>query len=201
MFRFQNPCSFLLCGPSSSGKTQFIFRLIEHLPKMCADLKGVCYFYDTWQSSFEPLMDRVTFKRGIPSLDDLKQAERHLVVLDDLMGECGNAIFSKMFTVYSHHLHFSVVLTAQNLYNKNLREISLNAQVVVLFKNVRDSNQIACFFRQVYPKKSRQVLDCYKDAVREPFSYLLVDLRQDTHDSERLRAKIFPDDQQHFVCQ
>ena len=199
MFHFKNPTTLLLAGPTMSGKTEFIFRFIKHLPELCPELRCVTYFYDTWQSGFEPLMHRVDFKQGVPTLEDLKKCRNNLVILDDLMEECKSSIFSKIYTIYAHHYNFSVLLTTQNLFNKNLRQISLNSQIVVLFKNVCDTVQIANFFRQIYPKKSRDVLECYKTAVREPYSYLLVDLRQTTFEADRLRSSIFPDHSVHFV--
>ena len=107
---------------------------------------------------------------------------------------------AKIYSVYSHHFRFSMVMTMQNLFHKGLREISLNSQMIVLFKNCMDTNKIAHFMRQIYPKTYKSALDAYKDAVSLQRGYLLIDLRCEMHDRDRLRTGIFPDDI-HYVYQ
>ena len=88
---------------------------------------------------FDRYADKVNFKQGIPSLEDLKESRDAFLVLDDLMF-ANFEFLSKIYSIYSHHFHFSVLMTVQNLC-----EISLNAQIMVLFKSCRDVNQIAQF--------------------------------------------------------
>ena len=97
-----------------------------------------------------------------------------------------NAEFlAKIYSVYSHHFRFNVLMTMQNLFHKGLREISLNSQMIVLFKNCWDTNQIANFMRQIYPKTCKNALEAYKDTVSFRRGYLLIDLRCETHDKNR----------------
>ena len=120
-------------------------------------------------------------------------------VLDDLMF-ANSEFLSKIYSVYSHHFHFSVLMTVQNLFHKGLREISLNAQIMVFFKSCRDVNQIVHFLRQVYPKTYKNALEAYKNAVSSDRGYLVIDLRCETHDNQRLRSGIFPEDT-HYLYQ
>jgi hypothetical protein len=46
----------------------------------------------------------------------------------------------------------------------------------------------------MYPGKSAFMVEAFKDATSEPYSYLLIDLKADTEDKFRLRANIFPDE-------
>jgi len=94
----------------------------------------------------------------------------------------------------------SVLFLVQNLFPKNkfARTISLNAHYMVLFKNPRDASQFQNLARQMYPKKSQFAVEAYKDATREPYSYLLVDLRGEQNEDLRLRANIFPGET-HYV--
>ena len=97
---------------------------------------------------------------------------------------------AKLFTRGSHHKNVSVVYLAQNLFpkkNKFARTISLNAHYMFLFKNPRDATQFATLARQMYPDKSQFAVEAYKDATREPYSYLLVDVRPEQDDDLRLR--------------
>ena len=66
--------------------------------------------------------------------------------------------------------------------------MSLNAHYMVLFKNPRDVSQFVNLARQMYPKTFQFAID----ATREPYSYLLVDLRSEQDEELRLRKNIFP---------
>ena len=91
-------------------------------------------------------------------------------------------------------------MTLQNLFHKGLREISLNAKIMVLFKSCRDVNKIVHFLCQIYPKTYKNALEAYKDAVSSKRGYLVIDLRYETHDNQRLRSGIFPEDT-HYLHQ
>ena len=128
---------------------------------------------------FDCYMDKVNFKQGMPSLEDLKESRDAFLVLDDLMF-ANSEFLSKIYSVYSHHFHFSVLMIVQNLFHKGLCDLSLNTQIMVLFKSCRDVNQIAHFLRQIYPKTYKNALEAYKDAVSFKIGYLGIDLRCET---------------------
>ena len=165
---------------------------IDSLKQLCPEIKQVVYHYEVWQAIFDRYTDKINFKQGMPSLEDLKESRDAFLVLDDLMF-ANSEFLSKIYSVYTHHFHFSVLMTVQNLFHKGLREISLNAQIMVLFKSCRDVNQIAHFLQQIYPKT-------YKNAVSCDRGYLVIDLRCKTHDNQRLRSGIFPEDM-HYLYQ
>jgi len=101
---------------------------------------------------------------------------------------------SQIFTKVSHHKSLSVLYLTQNLFykTKQNRTMSLNAHYLVLFKNPRDMTQISHLAAQMYPGKSKYMIESYRDATSVPFSYLLIDLKPDTEEKMRLRSNIFP---------
>ena len=107
---------------------------------------------------------------------------------------------SKIFTKDSHHRDISVLYLTQNLFHhsKQNRTMSLNVHYLVLFKNARDASQISHLAGQMYPGKSKFLIDAYRDATSIPFSYLLIDLKPDTDDKLRIRSNIFPGET-HYV--
>ena len=117
-----------------------------------------------------------------------------LIVLDDLMGSLNEKV-AELFTAASHHCNVSVILILQNLFYrcKVMRDISLNAQYLILFKNRRDVSQINCLARQLYPQNSRFLLDAYIKATSEPFKYLVVDLHPRMREELWIRDGLFPD--------
>ena len=140
----------------------------------------------------------MTFHRGLPNIEDFDGSERVLLVIDDLMNEADESV-ANLFTKGSHHRNVSVIFLVQNLFHKNrhVRTISLNSHYMVLFKNPRDASQFASLARQMYPNKSAFALEAYKDATREPYGYLFVDLRPEQDEDLRLRTNIFPGENQY----
>jgi len=90
----------------------------------------------------------------------------------------------------------SVLYLTQNIFygGKQNRTIGLNAHYLVLFRNPRDATQVSHLARQMYPGKTKFLVEAFHDATVEPFSYLVLDLKPDTEDKYRVRAKIFPGD-------
>ena len=79
-----------------------------------------------------------------------------------------------------------------------MRENSLNADYVVLFKNPRDATIVSHLGRQM--KKMRFVNDAFEQATKDkPFSYLFFDLRSDTNDELRLRNDLLATFPRFFV--
>jgi len=150
------------------------------------------YFYGEYQQLFDQY-PHTEFHQDLPNIEDFDGREPTLVIIDDLMQET-NATVANMFTKGSHHRNICVVFLAQNLFPKNkfARTMSLNAHYMVLFKNPRDVSQFANLARQMYPKTSQFAVEAYRDATREPYSYLLVDLRPVQDEELRLRTNIFP---------
>jgi len=189
----RHPFTALVAGPTGCGKTNFVFKLIENAWLMIdPSPRRIIYCYGKYQQLFRKYPG-VTFHQGLPNMDDFDGSEPVLLVVDDLMNEADDSI-ANLFTKGSHHRNISIVFLVQNLFHKNkhIRTISLNAHYMVLFKNPRDASQFASLARQMYPTKSAFAVEAYKDATREPYSYLFVDLRPEQDEDLRLRTNIFP---------
>lgn len=196
---FKHPFTAIVAGPTSCGKTRFVFRLIEDAHRMIdPPPKKIVYCYGEFQSLFHNY-PQVVFHRGLPDINEFDGNEPVLLVIDDLMEETNKEI-ANIFTKGSHHRNISVIFLMQNLFHKNqhIRTISLNSHYMVLFKNPRDASQFSNLARQMYPKTSKFAVEAYKDATRQPYSYLLVDLRPEQDEDLRLRTNIFPGET-HYV--
>ena len=75
----------------------------------------------------------------------------------------------------------------------------MNAQYIVIFRNLRDRAQIRHLARQVYPENPRFLEEVYLDATSQAFGYLLLELKQTTADNFRFQTCIFPDDEYQYV--
>ena len=197
--RWKHPFTALIAGPTGSGKTVFVTKMLRHIADMVEPTpEEIIWCYGEWQPIYET-MKGVRFMEGLPDIDHLSEGDkrRRLVVIDDLMSETDDRI-TKLFTKGSHHRDISVMYIVQNLFGKNKeqRTISLNSHYIVLFKNPRDGSQITHLAKQMYPGRVSYVQESFKDATTVPHGYLLLDLRQETPDQLRLRTSIFPNERQ-----
>ena len=195
--RLKHPFSMCVSGPSQAGKTRWVMKLLGRLGSMFTVVpKRVVYCYGVWQPLFQHLPTYVNLHEGLPDIEELKSFQGpQLIVLDDMMEECSKSpTLNAMFTKYVHHYSMSVIFLVQNLFYNNTKTARVNTNYLVLFKSPADKLQVSTLARQLYPNKSRLFLKAYEDATTEPYSYLLVDLTQDTPEDMRLRSKVFGDE-------
>lgn len=193
---FELPVNFLVVGPSKSGKSEFIKRLILESDKIFSPPPSrIIYCYSVWTDGYDELEDRVEFRKDIPTNRELMEwweenRKETLLIMDDLMHVI-NEDMSKLFCITSHHAHVSCVLAVQNLFyqNKYMRECSLNTNVFCLFKNSRSALQIKTLATQMYPGKTNYFMDSYYKAVEQQYGYLVVHLDH----KYPLRSRIFED--------
>ncbi len=189
----RHPFTATLAGPTSCGKTIFVFKVIDHVSRMIdpAPTK-IMYCYGEYQPVFAKY-PQVEFNEGLPDVTRFDGKEATLLIIDDLMNETNESV-SAIFTKISHHRNVSVIYITQNMFpkNKHARTISLNSHYMILFKNPRDAGQFATLARQMYPAGSKFAVEAFKDATDAPFGYLLIDMKPDTDEKHRLRTNIFP---------
>ena len=193
--RWKHPFTCVVAGPTGSGKTRFVARLLRSAGDMIHPRpEKTVWFYGEWQAEYAKLnLNNVHFVEGLPQDSVLGSGAPTLVVIDDLISETDSRV-TKLFTKGSHHRNCSVIFITQNLFDKNKenRTITLNAHYMVLFKSPRDAMQIQHLARQMYPGRAKFMREAFEDATSKPYTYLLVDLKPDTPEELRLRAKIFP---------
>ena len=191
---WKHPFTCIVSGPSGCGKTQFTLKLIKNAKNLVEPPpENILWCYGAYQKSFEEFAGEVDFHEGIPEIASFDGKSRTLLILDELMHETDDRV-TKIFTKISHHMNVSVLYLTQNIFfgGKQNRTIGLNAHYIVLFRNPRDATQVAHLARQMYPGKSKFLIDAFQDATVKPFSYLLLDLKADTEEKFRVRANIFP---------
>ena len=114
-----------------------------------------------------------------------------LIIIDDLMEEASARDDVKHLFTRGRHENASVAFLTQNLFHKSKhsRDMAINADYLVLFKNPRDGSTITNLGRQMQNGKFLQ--EAFRQATREPFTHLFVALRSATDERLRFRSNVF----------
>ena len=206
----QHPFTCIVVGCTQSGKTVWVKSLLENAQKTISPTpQRIIWCYGQWQPSYFDMMRTmpgIEFNQGIPedidNADYLDVSQRNLIVLDDLMAQSGkDKRISDLLTKGSHHRNLSIIYIVQNIFHqgKEMRNISLNAHYIVLFKSPRDKQQISMLARQVNPGRVQEFMRSYEDATRRPHGYLMLDLKPTTDDQQRLKTNILPGEIVKFI--
>ena len=190
--------SMILSGASGCGKSFWILKLISEANNIIIPQpERIIYCYAEYQPMFDDFTN-VQFIEGLPEMNLFDGKQPTLLVLDDLMSATNDNV-SDLFTRISHHHNVFVVYITQNLFHKSKqnRTMSLNAQYIVIFKSPRDATQVATLGRQMYPGKSKFLIEAFTDATQKPYGYLFSDMKPETEEIYRVRTNIFPDERQY----
>jgi len=198
---FAHPFSCVIAGPSQSGKTVFLRKLLKgaHLYIHEAPERIVWCFGIQNDEQLNSIKNGVNipidFVEGLPDLNSFSSNERSLLILDDLMFDAGkNSEIADLFTKHGHHKNISVILVLQNLYHKAsyMRDIHTSCNFLILFKNPRDNAQIRYLERQCFPQWKNYLTEAYVSACSRPYGYLGIDLTQTTPNDRRVMTGFFP---------
>lgn len=191
-FHFHHPFSMIIAGPSMSGKTTFLKKLLS-LKERMFNVKFNKIIWCYAETNAKPDIPGVIFHKGMLTNHTNESNKPILIVLDDLMSDAYNADVSELFTKGSHHRNTSVILVSQNLFHQTAqsRNISLNAKYIILCKNPRDKQQFSHLARQVYPENSAELIKVYNKVMETAHSYFIIDLTQECNELLRFRTDIF----------
>ncbi|KAL3118844.1 hypothetical protein niasHT_008191 [Heterodera trifolii] len=199
---FPIPSGIIVSGPSSSGKTQLVLRLLRHANVMFdPPPKAIVWAYGEYSTQI-PERERqgVVPHAGAPSDEMLKKLPKPcLIVYDDLMGDIEAKKLADLYTKKSHHNNFSVIFLTQNLFDKAMRVPRSNAQYILLMRAPNDMLSIRNLASQMFPREQGFLMDAYRQACALPYGYLLVTLHANRDNIIRLRTNIFPDDEERII--
>ena len=215
-FKFEHPATIMIAGPSKSGKTTLLLKIISQLNDglLAPPPNRIVYCYAVWQDAFEEilksraalknscsnaLMATLEFKEGMPDFDNFDPKKINVLILDDMMTECGkDPRVLDMFTKDSHHKSITVFFLTQNIFprEKYSRSISLNCQYVLLTNNPRDRLQLINFGKQVFPGATKFFAEAFNDAVTQKrYGYLLLDFNQNTQEEDRVQSGVLANEE------
>lgn len=193
-FRFRNDRVMCVAGPSQSGKTQFVLRLLQQKQELFTrPISKVLWCYGIHDSALHYFLQSRGYRlhRGLPSEKDIER--NSICIMDDLLTESqASKEVTNMCTRLAHHKPCFVILIVQNLFpaGRESRTRSLNTHYYVIFKNPRDTLQFETFARQINPHRAKALISAYENATEKPYGYLLIDFTQECLDHVRYRSNV-----------
>ena len=158
--RFKHPWTMIVSGPSSSGKTAFTKQVFNK-----SDIGSIPNGKTDTKIARESALSRACYHKWVTTVTTLdaylELSGPKAMVFDDMMMQCARReLIAQAFSQKRHHQHLSVILILQNLYcqGKVMRDVHLNTEYVVLFRNQRDKSQFGHLARQLEPKHSKALV-------------------------------------------
>lgn len=205
---FLTPCSVLIAGTTSAGKTSLVRRILRYRETLFdTEFTSINFFYGVWQDLYSEMEkefgNMVQFTEGVPSKEDIQRIgvgrTSKLIILDDMMGiVSSNLNMQDLFTRESHHYNISVVYITQNVFSQGRasRNIALNLHYLILMANPRIS-QISILAAQLGLGKA--LTEAFSDATSVRFGYLIVVLSPLNDTGYKMITHVIPDEQSDIV--
>ena len=202
---FKHPFTCMVAGPTSSGKTVLIRRILKDYDKTIyfkhnipMPLK-ILWAYGQWQDMYNGKIDQceINYVDGLPSMFEIENFKPDLIVIDDLMTELANDTkLTNLFTKGSHHMNISIIFISQNLFHQGpqMTTVKRNCHYLIIMKSPGDKRQIRNLASNMYPENFKFLVDSYNDATKNQFGYIRVDSSQDTVEEIRIQTRITPDE-------
>ena len=196
--KFRHPFTCMVSGPTSSGKTFLVRDILKNFKSLIDIAKpklNVLWAYGQWQSLYtEPIADNVSvdYVNGLPMQDEISGHD--IIIIDDLMTELGNnKDLSALFTKGSHHQNLSVIFITQNFYHQasQMRTLHVNSHYIIMMNSPRGKSSLRHLGSDLFANRNFLV-NAYEDATKEPFSYIRIDLTQQTPDKYRITTNLVP---------
>lgn len=208
--KFQVPASICVSGPSQSGKSHWILKLIKNRDKMFP-----IQFYEilycvpehlgmTPNPIFEKIKESFPTAQLVSGLPDVTRLNLNfdetpkLLIIDDLMTEfLASYSMVKLLSIETHHYNITTVFTLHNLFapSKFGRTICRNINYKVLFQNRLDLRECRNVSLQIcnQPNFLSESFEFLNQEYPDEPSYIVIDGHiRSKHKKLFVRSQIFP---------
>ena len=180
-----------IVGPSDCGKTELLLRILK-CSSFYPRFEKIYYFYKEFQPLFKDM------QRVIPGIEFLKYSSfditknlsHCLLIYDDSCEEIFNYNEFVKRATSGRHRKLNVIYVKHNLFHQSKwsRTVDLNTAHIILFKSLRDIQQIKYLGKQL--NCLQLIKEAYKLATAEPFGHLIIGLDPKTSQGLRFASHI-----------
>ncbi len=183
----QHPFRMSIVGPSNSGKT----NILIHIIRTCKNFDKI-YLYakkldeplyksliDLWErASAKFNIDLIEHSNDISDIiqvDGINENKQNLIIFDDMVTEKNLKNVAELF-IRGRKQNASIVFISQSYFSipKNIR---INCDYFVITKTSHKKDLIEIAKDNTTDITHEEFLKIYRDATREPYSVLVIDLK------------------------
>lgn len=194
------PAGIMIFAPPMCGKSWWLKELLVNRERIFREsFDYIVYFYGERSQTVSEIAEdlpEIKLVEGLPEdfekyirpegnafflFDDLNESVSHSKEMVDLV------------TKKCQHRSISWAVTLQNAFHHGQERISIMraAHILVIFDSKLDQTVPRLLANRIMPEKPKTFLEIFKDATREPYSYLLCDGHPKSSNRARLRSNIF----------
>jgi hypothetical protein len=197
------PSGLIISGPSSSGKTHLIQKIIEQSQNLFdPPPREILYCFGEFNlqvphiEKMPQVKVQASKSTSTPTDEQISKLQSPaLVILDDLLASVDSRWLNDAFTKKSHHRGYSIVLVTQNLFEKTIKIPRLNAMYMLLTRAPNSLLSIRNLGSMLFPQQLPFFLDAYKQATKNNYGYLMLDLHPASNPLLKLQTDIFKGEQ------
>ena len=180
-WRIQTPCRLELLGPSGSGKSSLILKMIEddsifdrpcrHVAYCAPALEDRRNYVEELQNVVDRVGKKICYLTELPHPDQLltfSQGLPVLVFLDDLPMFENLTGLDSLVGMFARHLNLNLVMAVQNHFLKrsgiDFSFVSRNLTGMIVLGNRADAWVLTLLNTRLCPEKKNFLRDCLADA-------------------------------------
>ena len=202
--RLKENFKLFISGPSRCGKTFYLADLLENISTFAKEPpETIIYLYKVWQSKFDEMRNLVDIfiQDNVDIMHEIRKislGQRIFIIFNDMINSKSLPDIATLFTVDARHMNISMAFLTQRMFvnNEYFRQISQNSDYFCIFKNPRNCSEIRTLAQQLTPG-SLDLIEIYKKATENPFSYLFINLTQECNSDVKYLSHIF--DENHSI--
>lgn len=210
---FQHPTQIMLGGPTKSGKTTLMQRLLENRATMFQPPIERVYWYYTMDNSVagaKTMFPDVIFVKGTvtsKTTQDMELSRPTLLIMDDMQDMVLRTdtftVLSNLFTRESHHSNLSVALLVQDFFIKRLNQIAAQCENVIAMLSGSSSQKLESLGRRMFSTGGGAFLLWATQRIKaqSKWPYALMSQGAGVSECEKLRHFIFPGEANTFYVQ
>ena len=193
--QFKFPSQTTIIGPSQSGKTSLLKKILENSDNFETRPDAIYWFY--MKRNSVPDLPNVQAIEGLPDIDYIeaqKPGPNVVIVMDDLQtafsrDKAGRELLSDLMCVHAHHNNYCLFNLIQSAFSVD-RTSRTNSTYLILMRSKADTLQTRNILSQLFDRNLCGAVEAYNDATADDYGYLLIDNHPRTHEDHRLLTDI-----------